>query len=69
MQDAEGRVIGVVTAVEGPLEASRLVIDAPHGEVLIPLVADICVEIAPAEKRIRIRAPEGLLDLNATGRP
>jgi len=66
VQDTDGRVIGAVTAVEGPMQASRLVIDAPHGEVLIPLVADICVEIAPLEKRIRIRVPDGLLELNAT---
>jgi 16S rRNA processing protein RimM len=64
VQDAEGRIIGRVIAVEGPLEASRLVVDAPHGEVLVPLVADMCVEIAPAEKRIRVKVPEGLLDLN-----
>jgi 16S rRNA processing protein RimM len=65
VQDTDGRLIGRVTAVEGPMEASRLVVDAPHGEVLIPLVADICVEVAPAEKRIRIQAPEGLLELNS----
>lgn len=64
VQDSEGRLIGVVAAVEGPMEASRLVVNAPHGEVLIPLVADICTEVAPAKKRIRIQAPEGLLELN-----
>ena len=63
--DTEGRLIGEVAAVEGPLEMSRLVINAPHGEVLIPLVADICVEIDPTAKRIRIAAPEGLIELNA----
>jgi 16S rRNA processing protein RimM len=65
VQDSEGRIIGEVCQVEGPMEASRLVINAPHGEVLIPLVADICVEVAPEHKRIRIQAPEGLLELNA----
>lgn len=64
VQDTEGRIIGVVTAVEGPLEASRLVVSAPHGEVLIPLVADMCVEIAPTEKRIRVKVPDGLIELN-----
>jgi ribosomal 30S subunit maturation factor RimM len=57
--------VGVVAKVEGPLERSRLVIDAPHGEVLAPLTAEICVDVAPAEKRITIAAPEGLLELNA----
>jgi 16S rRNA processing protein RimM len=63
--DTEGRSIGEVAAVEGSLEMSRLVINAPHGEVLIPLVADICVEIDPGSRRIRIAAPEGLIELNA----
>lgn len=65
VEDTDGRLIGEVTAVEGPMEASRLVIAAPHGEVLIPLVADICVEVNPADKRIRVAAPDGLLELNA----
>lgn len=64
VEDTDGRMIGEVTAVEGPMEASRLVIAAPHGEVLIPLVADICVEVNPGEKRIQVAAPEGLLELN-----
>lgn len=66
VQDTEGRIIGEVSGVEGPMETSRLVVTAPHGEVLIPLVAAICVEIVPGEKRIRIQAPEGLLELNTT---
>lgn len=66
--DTDGRIIGTVTAVEGPLEASRLVIHAAHGEVLIPLVAEICVEVNPAAKRIRVAAPEGLIELNAKDR-
>ena len=65
VEDTEGRLIGEVSAVEGPMEASRLVIAAPHGEVLIPLVANICVDVDPAAKRIRVAAPEGLLELNA----
>ena len=65
VQDTEGRLIGEVTAVEGPIEMSRLVVNAPHGEVLIPLVDEICVEVAPAERRIRIKAPDGLIELNA----
>jgi 16S rRNA processing protein RimM len=65
VQDTRGRSIGTVAAVEGPLEASRLVIHAPHGEVLIPLVAEICVEVDPAARRIRVAAPEGLIELNA----
>jgi hypothetical protein len=33
--------------------------------VLIPLTVEICVDVAPAERRITIAAPEGLLDVNA----
>jgi 16S rRNA processing protein RimM len=64
VEDTDGRLIGNVTAVEGPMEASRLVIAAPHGEVLIPLVAEICVDVDTAMKLIRVAAPEGLLELN-----
>ena len=65
VHDTEGRLIGEVAAVEGSIEMSRLVINAPHGEVLIPMVDEICVEVAPAERRIVIKAPEGLIELNA----
>jgi hypothetical protein len=36
--------------------------------VLIPLAADICVGIDVASQRIRVDAPEGLLDLNVSRR-
>lgn len=65
VQDTDGRIIGEVAAVEGPMNGSRLVINAPHGEVLIPLVAAICVEVDPGARRIRVAAPEGLIQLNA----
>lgn len=65
VQDTENRLIGVVTAVEGPMARSRLVIDAPHGEVLIPLVPEICTSVDPVAKKIRVDAPEGLIGLNA----
>ena len=68
VQDTDGRIIGEVAAVEGPIDGSRLVIKAPHGEVLIPLVAAICVEVDPGARRIRVAAPEGLLELNADSR-
>ena len=64
VEDTDGRLIGAVTAVEGPMEGSRLVIAAPHGEVLIPLVAAICVDVDVPGKLIRVAAPEGLLELN-----
>ena len=68
VHDARDRLIGRVTAVEGTMEMSRLVIEGERGEVLIPLVADICVAIDVAARRIVVNAPEGLLELNDTGR-
>ncbi|MBA3297048.1 MAG: 16S rRNA processing protein RimM [Acidobacteria bacterium] len=67
VHDTEGRVVGEVAAVEGPIHNSRLVINAPHGEVLIPLVADICVEIEPRQRRIGVKLPDGLIELNTRG--
>jgi 16S rRNA processing protein RimM len=67
VRDAVGRSIGSVTAVEGTMEMSRLVVDGARGEVLIPLVADICVSIDVAARRIVIDPPEGLIDLNEPG--
>jgi 16S rRNA processing protein RimM len=65
--DVAGDAIGRVTAVEGPLDRSRLVVAGRRGEILVPLAADICVEVDVAAKRITVKPPEGLLELN-TGR-
>ena len=35
-----------------------------EGELLIPFVRAICVEIDPAARRIAVELPEGLKDLN-----
>jgi len=60
-----GELVGTVEKVEGTLSGSRLVVAAAsRGEVLIPLVAKICIAVDPAAKRIVIDPPEGLLDLN-----
>jgi 16S rRNA processing protein RimM len=65
--DAQGAAIGTVRAVEGPMARSRLVVDSPRGEVLIPLAAGI-VDVDPGAKRIVVTPPEGLLELNARDR-
>jgi len=67
VRDSGGAAIGRVTAVEGSLERSRLVVAGNRGEVLIPLVAEICVRVDPQAQVIVVDPPEGLLDLNATG--
>ena len=59
-----GRSVGLVEDVEGTPTGSRLVVAAEGGEVLIPLVSQICTTIDPAAKRIVVDPPEGLLDLN-----
>jgi len=62
-----GRTIGPVTGVEGTMEMSRLVVAGDRGEVLIPLVAEICTEIDVAGRRIVVNPPDGLLELNEPG--
>ena len=42
-----------------------LVVATPRGELLIPLAAEICTHIDTAGRRIEVRLPEGLRDLNA----
>lgn len=61
-------VIGKVTAVEGTLTRSRLVVAGHRGEVLLPLVADICTQIDVESRKIVVDPPEGLIELNQTGR-
>lgn len=59
-----GEHVGQVNRVEGPRERSRLVVGEGKGEILIPLVDGICVEIDTTARRIVIEPPEGLLELN-----
>ena len=66
VRTTSGRNLGTVTAVEGPREGSHLVVRLGQNEVLVPLAADICIEIDPRGRSIVIEPPEGLLDLNDT---
>jgi 16S rRNA processing protein RimM len=63
-----GLVVGTVSAVEGEMGNTRLVIQTPKGELLIPLAVEICTSIDPSVKRIVVAPPEGLLELNERGR-
>jgi 16S rRNA processing protein RimM len=47
-------------------ESWILVVDGPSGELLIPFAAEICRRIDTAARRIKVRLPKGLRDLNAT---
>ena len=62
-----GESIGEVTAVEGDAHATRLVVRSRRNEVLIPLADEICTVDLEA-KRITVRPPEGLLELNGEWR-
>jgi 16S rRNA processing protein RimM len=65
VETTAGTRVGLVKDVEGDAAGSRLVLEAPSGEVLVPLAQDICPAIDVAGKRIVIAPPEGLLELNA----
>jgi len=64
VRDTAGQLVGSVVKVEGTMEMSRLVVGAAGEEVLIPLVAPICVRIDVAARQIVIDPPEGLIELN-----
>jgi 16S rRNA processing protein RimM len=66
--DRAGVALGVVTAVEGPMERSRLVVQGRRGEIQIPLTDAFCVTVDPAARRIVVDLPDGLVELNETGR-
>jgi 16S rRNA processing protein RimM len=63
----KGDAIGEVAAVEGEGGQSRLVVRSRRNEVLIPLAEDICTVDVKA-KRITVRPPDGLLELNGEWR-
>jgi len=64
VETASGQTVGVVEDVEGTVEGSRLVVRGDRGEILIPLVEEICRAVDPAAKRIVVEPPPGLLELN-----
>ena len=68
IETPRGVAVGRVARVEGDGAASRLVVDTGAGEILIPMVEGICIDVDPAAKRIIVEPPEGLLDLNVTKR-
>jgi 16S rRNA processing protein RimM len=60
----DGGAIGTVKEVEGDTGSSRLVVETPRGELLVPLAQEICPTIDPVGRRIVVQPPEGLLELN-----
>jgi 16S rRNA processing protein RimM len=59
-----GEAVGFVTDVEGPAQASRLVVASGDDEIQIPLAREICTIVDTGAKRIVIEPLNGLLDLN-----
>jgi 16S rRNA processing protein RimM len=68
VETVAGEVVGQVRAVEGSGATSRLVVQTPGADELIPLIDHVCRVIDPGARRIVIAAPEGLLGLNQTAR-
>jgi 16S rRNA processing protein RimM len=68
VRDGDGRELGRVRDVQFTGENAPgtplLVIDAPEGELLVPLAQEICTRIDLAARRIGVNLPEGLRDLN-----
>jgi 16S rRNA processing protein RimM len=62
-----GDEVGEVTAVAGARGAMHLVVRSTRNEVLIPLADEICTVDLTA-KRITVRPPEGLLEVNGEWR-
>jgi 16S rRNA processing protein RimM len=62
-----GESIGQVTAVDDGHGQTRLVVRSRRNEVLIPLADEICT-VDIAAKRITVRPPEGLLEVNGEWR-
>jgi 16S rRNA processing protein RimM len=66
VETVDGATVGEVTRIDGGSAAAVLVVASGHGEVLVPLAQEICVGIDVAARLIRVRMPEGLLELNET---
>ena len=69
--DEAPRVLGTVRDVffpgEGVAGTPLLQVDTQAGELLVPLAEDICTRVDVAERRIEVRLPEGMGELNTPG--
>ena len=66
VETVDGATVGDVTRVDGGAAAAVLTVASEHGDVLVPLAQEICVGIDVGARLIRVRMPEGLLELNDT---
>jgi 16S rRNA processing protein RimM len=58
------REVQPLSAPSGGVESWLLAVDTPQGELLIPLAAEICTRVDTDARRIDVRLPEGLRQLN-----
>jgi 16S rRNA processing protein RimM len=72
-EEGAAAALGVVTDVQRAGQSSSalpeswvLVVAASAGELLIPLAVEICTQIDVRSRRIEVRLPEGLRELNVT---
>ena len=61
---SDGRALGVVRDVVRLAGNHQLLVERSGLEYMVPARAEICKEIAIAQKRIVVDLPEGLIDLN-----
>jgi 16S rRNA processing protein RimM len=66
VETIDGAPVGEVGRVDGGAGAAVLAVNGARGEVLVPLAQDICVGIDVGSRLIRVRMPDGLLELNET---
>ena len=67
-----GEALGTVRDVRNSVEARAggapqawlLVVETPRGELLIPMAAEICTSIDTTARRIEVRLPDGLREIN-----
>ena len=59
-----GKVRDVYFPGAGQPGTPLLAVDTSRGEVLVPLAEDICTMIEITARRIEVKLPEGLRDLN-----
>ncbi|MDD5542377.1 MAG: ribosome maturation factor RimM [Acidobacteriia bacterium] len=63
-EDSTGRPIGRVKECVEFGGQWTLNVETEHGEVFIPFAAEICCSVEIQQREIRVRLPEGLLEVN-----